>query len=540
MDKIKAAKKNKNSKKKRKAPSDDDDDDDDDILEALQRSTRMPQPGQLENCAQCGKRFTVTPYSRADASGKLLCTECGKLLDREDHAAQKREREKKRAKARAAATAASSPGSGLGGQRRKTQSRILDGASPLGSKSLVALCIEHLSRNIDLAEDLGGLPEDVVNRIARLLSKRRLVNPRTVDLLIRPHAEEICVYDCADLHESDFLRMLQAMPRLKHLTLYNAIQFKDDVVDYLLQRDKVALESLCLYGANLITDAKWKQYLVEKGQHLRRLQICDTDKHVTDEVLSYVRDCAPDLQRLKIRINQAMTAVGVEHIGHMSQLQHLNLQIASAVHGDVYIKVLSRIGPGLQTLSLRKVDAGVDNAVLAAVHQHCRQLRKLRITDAPHCTDEAFARLFAADWANPPLQEVDLEKNRFDDPDKAAMTVNTDGLGFCIKGFRALMAHSGSELRRLNLHACRHISREAFEEVFAADKVYPELRRMDVSFCGEVTDHIVCCMFRSCPKLRELVTSGCMLVTGVQVPRGRILVGVPNAVGMQTVGQDDD
>ncbi|OAA54317.1 DNA repair protein [Niveomyces insectorum RCEF 264] len=508
---------------------DDDDDDDDDLTRALLNNVNTPLPGQMDNCAQCGKRFTVTPYSRADASGKLLCTPCGKELDKADAAnGAKGGLPKKKPRPAAA--------SGPVGQRRKAQSRLLDGASPVGAKALVTLCVEHLSRNIDLADNLGDLPEEVVDSIARMLSKRRLLNPRTIDLFARPDTTVLRVYDGADLLENDFMRILQVMPRLKSLTVYNAIQFKDPVMDYLLTRD-LQLDTLCLYGANLLSDAKWKQFLVERGRHLRTLTICNTDKHLTDEVIQYVRDCAPELTKLKICGNEQVSGVGVAYMGQLPHLQHLSLRLLKPVHADVFVALLLRNGAQLQTLSLREVGEGLDNAVLMAIHERCRALRKLRLTEtANRATDAGFARLFE-DWENPPLHVLDVEKNRFCDPDQARD--NPDGIGFCSEAFRALMAHSGAELQRLNIYACRHINQAAFEEVFAAGKVYPALTRIEASFCEELTDYIVGCMFRCCPSLREVVTFGCMRVTGTQVPHGRVVVGVPNALGMQTVGHED-
>ncbi|CAK7273049.1 UV-damaged DNA-binding protein rad7 [Sporothrix epigloea] len=552
VDKIKANKKNgkkkwdaaggEKTKKKKRAFDSDEDTDEENKQASLTRAllqnfaSAVPLPGQMENCGQCLKRFTVTPYSRADDVGRLLCPPCGRLQDQERIDEKKGKKPIKKARASADSGDVTASPSGGVGQRRKAQSRLLDGASLVGPKSLVTQCVEHLSRNIHLAEDLGDLPEDVVDRIGRLLAKRRLLNPKTVGLFLRPSAEMLCVYDCATLWESDLLKMLQAMPRLKHLRLYNAIQFKDDVMDYMVQRD-FRLESLCLYGANLISSEKWKSYLVERGAYLRSLQICDTDKHVTDEVVGYVKDCCPNLQRIKLRGNECLTAAGVEHLGHIPDLQHINLMIENTVHSDVFVKMLQRIGARLVTLSLRGVTR-LDNTVLDALHQNARSLRKLRLTDTQACTDEGFARLFEG-WLNPPLQEIDMEKSRFDEADLASMADNTDAIGLCSKGFQALMLHSGTELRKLHLHACRHISRYAFEEIFAPGRQYPALRHIDVSFCGEVTDNIVRNIFQCCPSLIRLVTTGCMLVTGVQVPHGRVLVGVPNALGMQTVGFEE-
>lgn len=195
IEKIKASKKL--QKRKRDAESDEDD-----IMRALaQRSA--PLPGQQENCENCGKRFTVTPYSRNGPKGGLLCSPCSKELDKKDEA----ERMKKPKRATGGAI----------GVRRQQQSRILDGTYSLGAKSLMTLCIETLAKNIDLAEDLGDLPSDIIDKIARRLSRLRLLDSRTLSLFLQPTAEQVSIYDGAKLNSNDYIRIFQAVPSLKRL-----------------------------------------------------------------------------------------------------------------------------------------------------------------------------------------------------------------------------------------------------------------------------------------------------------------------------------
>ncbi|CAJ2508266.1 Uu.00g094520.m01.CDS01 [Anthostomella pinea] len=133
---------------------------------------------------------------------------------------------------------------------------------------------------------------------------------------------------------------------------------------------------------------------------------------------------------------------------------------------------------------------------------------------------------------------------------------NEHMVDLCSEGFRALMAHLGTNLRYLNVHACRHVSAAAFERgtrrmrralpkasprtrpgatsrtdateeikrvstcgsnndrqmiqyiwngsywvpeaVFTEDKVYPQLSKLEISFCEEVTDFVVGSIFRKC------------------------------------------
>ena len=218
------------------------------------------------------------------------------------------------------------------------------------------------------------------------------------------------------------------------------------------------------------------------------------------------------------------------------------------MHPDVYVALLARIGAKLETLSLTRVH-GADNTVLDAIHTHCRALSKLRITESEEMTDAGFERLFAG-WANPGLAFADLQKCRH--LDAAKPRANPDRVGLCSAGFRALMAHSGRTLRDLNVHGCRHIGADAFEAVFgpsaAANAAAPggprapaeAMKKLEISFCEEVTDYVVGCVFKGCPALRELNVFGCMKVRDVRVPRGKILVGVPNAKGMVIEGDEDD
>jgi DNA repair protein RAD7 len=301
----------------------------------------------------------------------------------------------------------------------------------------------------------------------------------------------------------------------------------------------IELEDLYLHGANLLSKGKWKEYLEKKGHSLRALRVYFTDLHFGDEILALLPTTCPSLTRLKVSHNQEVTGAGVAAIGQISTLRHLSLDLRNEVHSDIYVDVLSKIGAGLETLALTRVPQA-DNTVLDAIHTHCRSLAKLRITESEEMTDAGFTRLFR-DWANPGLAVVDFQKCR--QLDSAKPRDNPDGLGLCSDGFRALMAHSGKTLRELNVHGCRHIAAGAFEDVFSSEvggKKYEAMQKLEISFCEEVTDFVVGCVFRSCPNMRELNVFGCMKVRDVRVPRGKILVGVPNAKGMVIEGGDDE
>ncbi|GAB0134388.1 hypothetical protein EsDP_00002765 [Epichloe bromicola] len=513
IEKIKASK----AFKKRKKHVDDSDDSDE-VARAIFEERHAPLPGQMENCAICDKRFTVTPYSVAGPDGGLLCAPCGREIAKERQGAQPNKKKPRKQ-------------TGGVGSRRSIQSRILDG--DVGTKSLATLCVQTLAKNVDMAESLGDLPEHLVDKIARIFSKRRLLRPETLPLFAQPTTESIKIYDGANLSVQDYISIFQVAPNLRRFKARSAIQFKDEVMDYLLSRD-TALESFYLHGANLLSEEKWHELFEKKGQSLKGVQVYYTDRHFGDDTIDVMATHCPNLSRLKIENNQKLTEKGVESIGNLSALEHLGLQLHHPLSSASITSTVSKIGPKLKTLSL-KIVPEADDGVLQMIHESCRSLQKLRITESEKMTDQGFVNLFK-DWANPPLQKVDLQKCRYIDASRPR--ANDENVGLCSEGFKALMAHSGQKLVDVNVHACRHISQQAFEEVFDETAVYPELKRLEISFCEEVTDFVLGSIFRACPKIKEVNVFGCMKVKAVRVPRGTILVGVPNAQGMITEGMD--
>ncbi|KAH6673048.1 hypothetical protein B0J14DRAFT_513002 [Halenospora varia] len=511
--KIKASKQFK--RRRRQYGSDEEMSDEDEAARAIFEESMAPLPDQMENCEICDKRFTVTPYSRKGDDGGLLCPRCTKELDKEEGAAKKKRK-----------TAA-------GRQRRQLQSNLLDGIYP-GAKNLMTLCIETLAKNVDQAEDLGDLPVAMIDRLAAILAKKRLLKPSTLNLFLRPGFDTVTVYDGSYLSANDYTRIFQYCPTVKRLRLKNAVQFKNVVMDHLLATN-IQLESFSIHGANLIDDERWDRFLTEKSAELRALKVYHTDGHFGDEQLKLLGEKCLELKRLKISHNQKVTDAGIKHIAKLTNLQHLSIEVYKPTSSQPYVEVLNSVGPGLRTFCLGRVNL-VDDSVLVAINQNCQNLTKLRITDNEVLTDDGFSKLFT-NWYNPPLTYIDLHKCRH--IDAADPRENPSNIGLGSQGFEALMNHSGMHLRYLDINSCRHISLESFERVFGGDKKYLDLKEINLSFCQAVNDFVVGCIFRSCPNLKTLIVFGNFGVRDVRVPRGKILIGVPTALGMQIEGTED-
>ena len=475
----------------------------------------------MENCEICDKRFTVTPYTRTGPDGGLVCQQCAKELDKEEGAAKKKRK-----------TAA-------GRQRRKVQSDLLDGIYP-GAKDLMTLCIETLAKNVHLAEDFGDLPAPLIDRLSAIICKKRLLKSDTLNLFLQSGRDTVKITDAAYLSSDDFIRIFQWVPTIKTLKLRNAIQFKDTVMDHLIG-SPVELEHISLHGTNLIGDDTWDKFMKAKAASLKSFKLYWTDGYFGDDQIEQLTKTCPNLERLKIEHNQKVTGQGIKQMAQFSKLEQLALELyrtSGQKHpaSASIVEVLDAVGPGLRRLSLAQFHYIVDS-VLQAIHDNCQNLTKLRITCNEKLTDAAFAAMFTG-WLNPPLTFVDF--NKCTHVDASEPRENPDSIGLCSEGFKAMIAHSGKTLRYINIHSCRHISLEAFESAFSHDKIYPDLKKMDISFCQEVNDFVVGSIFKSCPALKELIIFGNFKVQHVKVPKGRILIGMPNAMGMQIEGADDD
>ena len=465
-----------------------------------------PAPGQFEHCEICSKRFTVTPYSKSGPDGGLLCTPCGKELSKDEKAAKK---------------PANKP---VGRKRRKLESDRLDGFAVGGAKTLQQICIETVAKYHDDIEELGDMPAPIVERLSEIFSKRRVLKPKTLPLFLRPDLEQVILHDAAYLEVDDYKQIFAVVPNIRKLVLGNTCQMKDEAMAYMLDKCH-NLQHLQMYGANLVTNDMWQRYFEGAGDKLETIKLKWLDAAFEDETVQIMASHCPNLKRLKLELCRRIGEPAIDAIAAMPQLEHLSLQIGLEVSADSLVNLVKQRGSNLRTLSLRKsLDA--DDGVLDTIHDHCRRLAKLRVSENDTATDFAYARLFT-NWSNPPLSFVDFNTTR--DIDNNNPDGPEDAIGFSSTGFRAMMKHSGSNLKHLDISSCRHIELGAFIDVFNGAESYPLLEYINVSFCNRVDTTVIAGIFKSCPALKKLVAFGCFDVADVVVPRNIALIGVPRA-----------
>ena len=328
--------------------------------------------------------------------------------------------------------------------------------------------------------------------------------------------------------------MFSIVPRVQNLNLRNAGQFKDEVIDYIVERD-VPITSLQLDAANLVSNEAWIKLSAHCGQRLESLKLSWLDYSMDDETFKRLIHSCAKMKRLKLRKCFRIGNRGLGAIAGLKQLQHLSLALPTTISPGPLKEVVSSVGPSLRTLSLEGF-SDADDEVLDTIHKSCTHLAKFRFTENDYCTDTAFESLFTS-WANPPLVHVDFSSNR--SVDYAAPDGPEDPIGLASAGFEALMKHSGSRLERLDISSCRHITYDTLSKVFDGKALYPYVKDINISFLPRADTSVAAGIFRSCPALNKLTAFGCFNVNGVEVPEGVALIGVPNAQDSIVQGQVD-
>lgn len=493
-------------KQKKKHGSDDDDSEYENELGNEMYKKARPAPGQFEHCEICSKRFTVTPYSKTGPEGGLLCTPCGKELAKDEKAAKK---------------PVSKP---AGRKRRKLESDRLDGFAVGGAKSLQQICIETVAKYHDDIEELGDMPAPIVERLSEIFSKRRVLKPKTLPLFLRPDLEEVILHDAAYLEVEDYKQIFAVVPNVRKLVLGNACQMKDEAMAYMLDKCH-NLQHLQMYAPNLVTNAMWQRYFEAAGGKLQTVKLKWLDAAFEDDTVQTMATHCPDLRRLKLKLCRRIGEQAVNAIATMPRLEHLSLQIGRDISAEVIVNLVKQRGDNLRTLSLEKfLDA--DDTVLETIHDHCHRLSKLRVSENDTASNAGYTKLFT-EWKNPPLSFVDVNGTR--DVDNNNPDGPEEAIGVSSSAFKALMKHSGSNLKHLDISSCRHIELSAFIDVFNGAESYPLLEHINLSFCSRVDTTVVAGIFKSCPSLKKLVAFGCFDVADVVVPRNIALIGVPRA-----------
>ena len=86
--------------------------------------------------------------------------------------------------------------------------------------------MQKVADNINDIEEFGDLPSPLLHRLSQILSKRRALNSRTLNLFLRPDLDSINIYDCASMQAIYNIALLFFLPVLTGLQNLKLMIFK--------------------------------------------------------------------------------------------------------------------------------------------------------------------------------------------------------------------------------------------------------------------------------------------------------------------------
>jgi DNA repair protein RAD7 len=292
------------------------------------------------------------------------------------------------------------------------------------------------------------------------------------------------------------------VPAIESLTLLNASQFQNDVMDYFIQRVQ-SLRKLHLHSANLIDDNHWQSFFTKYGDSLESIRLEFLDEFFTLDTVKVMVKCCPRLKSLRLEHLGHLKDDAVRELAKLTELEHLTVRLGPGVDSETLVTLIETFGRNLRTLAIKECDC-LDHSVLTAIRMNCQRITCLKLSGIETLPFSAFLILFD-NWENLALTKVDLSSvHTLDSSEKSdgdAKVAETHG------ALKALMAHSGKRLEKLDLHSSRPISHEDLCSTFAEGSTYPCLREIDLSFVQAVDDFVVGSLVRCCPNLEFLTVS---------------------------------
>ena len=67
--------------------------------------------------------------------------------------------------------------------------------------------VQKVADNIHDVDEFGDLPQALLNRFSQILSRRRVMTTRTLDLFLRPDLDTVSIYDCASGYKDNVTKV---------------------------------------------------------------------------------------------------------------------------------------------------------------------------------------------------------------------------------------------------------------------------------------------------------------------------------------------
>ncbi|KAJ2155879.1 UV-damaged DNA-binding protein rad7 [Coemansia sp. RSA 552] len=394
--------------------------------------------GKMKECEMCGRRFLV----RGEEPARLLCAACRRSVDKAARGPEKVPKGPERPTKRGAPRKRR--------KMRKTEGGLLEIDPDL--PTLQDLCVRAIARHVDLVETFGDIGGENLNRLCRVICKKRELSPQTMRLFATPERTALTLYDCTRLTVPELVGIPQTCMGLESLDL----QFcgRLDGATLLSMADGLPrLAHVRLDGAFLVTDGEWA---------------------------AAVRSLAPRLRSLSVAWASfgicAMRAVATHCMG----LERLCVDESTLFNDDCLATLTVPITEEEEIM--QEAERGLaDSARYSPAWQPLERLRALQIRRPSAAMETRTAKRVVRQLGRQ-LETLDFSGFR---------DLADDFLG------EALLEHGMQNISDLRLAGCDAISPQAFADFFlrarqlSARAAGDALTRLDLGRCYMLTDRVV-------------------------------------------------
>ncbi|WVN87558.1 uncharacterized protein L203_102741 [Cryptococcus depauperatus CBS 7841] len=445
--------------------------------------------GEFMDCGECGKKFTVTAYTKEhpSTSQTYLCVQCCYALDIDPFAKIKKVSAKKVTK-------------------KQERAKIIHYEEKKGVQTLGDMCIKLIGQYIEDVDQLRDIGAINMDKVCKIICKSRRLTPETASLFYSVDRHSLEMWDCTNLTPASFMALANLCPNLQYIRLDLVGQMSTEVISHWSKMLK-KLKRLELYGPFLVRKEGWIEFVKAIGKQLEGFLVTQSPR-IDEETVGELVKCCPTLR--EVRLSEVILNSSMIRMLHpLSNLTSLDLSSpAESLSDDTIIELLKKIGATLETLVLAD-NSSLTDQVLPVIAETCPNLRRLSLRNLVELTDDGVADFFKTLKSNRHVgfSWIDLEKGH--DLKDAAL--------------RALIEHSGEAVEWLSLLGWREITLETLNMLSGCKK----LKHLDVGWCRTVNNFWVKAILDECECIEEIRVWGCNeLSNGIPRKRGVRVIGI--------------
>ncbi|XP_066352902.1 DNA repair protein RAD7-like [Miscanthus floridulus] len=361
--------------------------------------------------------------------------------------------------------------------------------------SLTSVCLNTLAEHSECIESLGGIPEELKNKLLKILCHSRKMKTHLLHQLLCDSPTELHLSECSWLSEDDFEKTFEKCSTESLQDLQLDISGRC-MPDYILPSTlaKVPncmplLRKISLKGNYRLSD-NGLGTIISAAPSLSSLNLCECSL-LTSSGIDILANKLHSVLR-ELYIDECTNVDAMAILPALQKINHLEVLSMSGIQSvcDKFVKELIAVhGSNLKELAF----AGcleLTSSSIKTIGEYCQELTSLDLRNLDRLRDSAMRHLRGCRL----IRKLKLQRNAFSDE---AVSQYLEKSGGCLT---ELMLNNVKKVGDLTALA---ISR----------KCSVLLEALDLSFCRELTDEALGLIVDSCPSLRILKLFGCTQVT---------------------------